>query len=307
MLAMSLIPACTEPAPSPEPVSNNGTAPSNQPFPTPPSASELIKQGDAYRNQGQWDNAVGAYSQALELENTQAEAYYGRGIAYNANGQYDLAIADFTEAMKLQPKEAVLYYNRGITYDVKGQYDLAIADFTQAIELNPSMAEAYDGRGKAYAKSGDLKAAMFDLDTAITIDPKLYAARLDRGTINANIGQYDQAISDLTSAILLMDQYDVAIVGREQAIAYMNRGWAYFKTEYLESALNDFNAAIKLDPNLAQAYCNRALVNNTKGKYDLAISDFQKTLELTQDPVLRQVAESGIEASKQGVKVIEGK
>lgn len=52
-----------------------------------------------------------------------AEAYYNRGVDYYQNGEYDQAIADFSEAIRLDPTMAMAYSNRGAVYLYKGDYD----------------------------------------------------------------------------------------------------------------------------------------------------------------------------------------
>ena len=47
-----------------------------------------------------------------------------------------------------------------------------------------------------------------------------------------------------------------------------------------EEALADFNKAISLDPNYAQAYANRALLYRQTGKPDLALADYNKALSI---------------------------
>ena len=44
--------------------------------------------------------------------------------------------------------------------------------------------------------------------------------------------------------------------------------------------MEDFNVAIKLDPNYPDALNNRGLANLGKGEYDLAIADFDQVLKL---------------------------
>ena len=50
--------------------------------------------------------------------------------------RYDEAIADYTQAVNLDPKDADAYTDRAWAYDDKGRYDEAIADFTEALRLD---------------------------------------------------------------------------------------------------------------------------------------------------------------------------
>ena len=51
------------------------------------------------------------------------------------------------------------------------------------------------------------------------------------------------------------------------------------KKEY-DSAFKDYNIAIELNPNFAEAYGNRGNIFYSKKEYDSAIKDFNKVIEL---------------------------
>ena len=59
---------------------------------------------------------------------------------------------------------------------------------------------------------------------------------------------------------------------------YNVRGTAYGKAGRYEQALSDFNKAIELDPNFFQAYANRALVYRRLGRQDLALRDYDRAI-----------------------------
>lgn len=65
--------------------------------------------------------------------------------------------------------------------------------------------------------------------------------------------------------------------------AYYNRGIAYYNKGQLDLAINNYDKAIELDPQLANAYYGRAIIFITSKKINEAITDF-KTFLIYTDP-----------------------
>ena len=58
--------------------------------------------------------------------------------------------------------------------------------------------------------------------------------------------------------------------------------WFHKQSDY-DRAIEDYNRAIDLNPDHADAYSNRGLVCEIKGDYDRAIEDYNKAIELKPD------------------------
>jgi tetratricopeptide (TPR) repeat protein len=65
--------------------------------------------------------------------------------------------------------------------------------------------------------------------------------------------------------------------------AYNNRGSIYARGQKYDWALPDFNKAIELKSNYFEAYINRGSLFMVKGNYDKAIADFDKAIELNSN------------------------
>jgi tetratricopeptide (TPR) repeat protein len=78
-----------------------------------------------------------------------------------------------------------------------------------------------------------------------------------------------------------IEDYDEAIrVEPNYAAAYNNRGRAYYAKGDYDKAITDFNQAITLDSNYADAYNNRALAYYAKRDYDRALTDYNQAITL---------------------------
>ena len=67
---------------------------------------------------------------------------------------------------------------------------------------------------------------------------------------------------------------------KNRAIAYSNRGVAYWKKSEYDRAIADYTEAIALDPNDAIAYSNRGAAYKKRGEVDRAIADYTKAIAL---------------------------
>ncbi len=109
-----------------------------------------IFKGVYYHEEGNYEQAIGEYTKAIEINPNYAEAYNNRGLSFYNQTKYEQAITDYTKAIELNPKYADAYNNRGIVYYDQGQHNQAIKDYSKAIEVNKSYAKAYHNRGLVY-------------------------------------------------------------------------------------------------------------------------------------------------------------
>ena len=66
----------------------------------------------------------------------------------------------------------------------------------------------------------------------------------------------------------------------QTAESLVESGKLKLKTKDIDAALNDFTNAIKLNPKYELAYVNRALCRMAQGKWEQAIPDCNKALEI---------------------------
>lgn len=66
-----------------------------------------------------FSSAIRDYTRALEVDPTNAYAFYNRGISHDRNGDFAEAIVDFTSAIGLLNTNADFYHNRGFCHRKK--------------------------------------------------------------------------------------------------------------------------------------------------------------------------------------------
>jgi len=147
----------------------------------PNSATSFFNRGIDKGNNGDYDDAIDDYTQAIKRKPNFADAFCNRGLAHHGSNDKQAAIADITQAIKLNPDFAEAFYNRGVVHCSSSldrdsrrvvdcssdSYQAAIADFTQAIKLNPDFAKAFEQRAEAHFQLNDKKSMIADLQKAV--------------------------------------------------------------------------------------------------------------------------------------------
>jgi len=181
--------------------------------------------------------------------------YADVGMAYLHNGQYDQAIQAFTEAIKHGADNFENYCQRACACEMKGEYGKAIENFTDAIKIDPNQWDIYINRGHLYLKKGQHEEAIDDFNKVIAIQPenakgyekaKCYEGR---GQANHKKGLHEQAISDFTLAIKLLKETAPDFSTPPTSSAYEYRGMVYADKGEYELAIKDFETTLSMNPN----------------------------------------------------------
>ena len=109
-----------------------------------------------------------------------AREWVDQGNAYMSKREYQKAIEAYTEAIQLRPVDALGYGQRGFAYLSLHQFARAMADFTESIQYDPNDMMAYYGRGMALWGLGDRVKALNEIRRASTAsDPTVRSMALD--------------------------------------------------------------------------------------------------------------------------------
>ncbi|MCI15978.1 heat shock protein STI-like, partial [Trifolium medium] len=120
--------------------------------------------GAAYYGLSQYDNAVWAYKQGLEIDpnneplksgladaqKAAADGAKAKGNAAFSSGDFATAIRHFSEAINLTPSDHVLYSNRSAAYASLRNYIDALADAEKTVKLKPHWSKGYSRLGAAH-------------------------------------------------------------------------------------------------------------------------------------------------------------
>jgi tetratricopeptide (TPR) repeat protein len=184
-------------------------------FPLQAFAEEdVFEKGLALIKARQYDKAIEAFSEVIEMIPEDFEAYNLRGIARAYKKDYDGAIDDYTMALKIKPGYAEALNNRGFAWVKNGILEKALDDFSGAIKLRPNFLDAYNSKAWLLATSSDPryrngKQALELAQKAVEIDPTIDSLDTMSAAYAAN-GQFNKAIDNQKKVIELMIQQDRA-------------------------------------------------------------------------------------------------
>lgn len=124
----------------------------------PKNAGAFLLAGLTYSGLGDFDNALKATQQSIDIEPSY-NAYHNLGLIYANRSDFPKSIAAYEKAIELNPTAYRTWYQMGLVYTASGDFSKAIEKFRKSIELNPRYEDAYLGLGSAYYWSGDVQSA----------------------------------------------------------------------------------------------------------------------------------------------------
>jgi tetratricopeptide (TPR) repeat protein len=174
---------------------------------------DWVDKGLKHISLQRYDEAIKAFSTAIEIIPADYQAYNYRGIAQALKGEFDKAIADYNKALKIRPRYAEAYNNRGFALTQNGNLQAALNDYSRALEINPFFVDAYNNKAWIMATAADKRyrngaRAIMLAQKAVELNPSV--ASLDTlAAAYAAVGNFESAIETQKKAIqklLLADQ-----------------------------------------------------------------------------------------------------
>src|SRR5258708_17364358 len=109
-----------------------------------------LQRGKKADDAGKRDEAIAAFSEAVQADPSNTEAWRARGRDYQAAGERQKAQADLDQAIETQPGGAENYLARADFFAAIGQAERAIHDYTLPINLKLERTQVQTARARAY-------------------------------------------------------------------------------------------------------------------------------------------------------------
>jgi tetratricopeptide (TPR) repeat protein len=260
------------------------------PEPTRSSASYAASAALLERD-GELNEAIDAYEQAIRLDGTRVEFYLPLVDLLVAVDRPEEALKWAEQAVILAPENAQVWSVLAGAHFALGERlldlskptdaDLAFAESVRAArsstDLNPSNAEAYAYLAGALSQLGPEQYARAQeaAEVAMTLEPDNPIVRLHMATILELQGFYPAAI----------EQYQLAIDQNPNMVElYTGLAYNYYATRDIPTAILTFQDALDIDEANAAAYDGLGWMYFLIGEYPSAEENLIKAVEF--DPEL---------------------
>ncbi|HWD89711.1 MAG TPA: tetratricopeptide repeat protein [Mucilaginibacter sp.] len=179
--------------------------------------------------------------------------------------------------------KAVLYVKRGLQESILGQSKIAVSDYTSAVDLNPTLRDAYTYRAMEYKGNGNYIEGIADLRKALGFSATntKYSSMLysDIALMELRLKNYGQVLKSDSIALEL---------DPNNSLGYAYNGWAYYYLTKYEKAIECYSAAISSysknpDVSLSELIAARGDAKRYLKKYNDAINDYSQAINLDPD------------------------
>uniref|UniRef100_A0A8C1PG04 Serine/threonine-protein phosphatase n=1 Tax=Cyprinus carpio TaxID=7962 RepID=A0A8C1PG04_CYPCA len=121
------------------------------------------------------------------------------------------AIKYYTEALELNPSNAIYYSNRSLAYLRTECYGYALGDATRALELDKNYIKGYYRRATSNMALGKFKAALKDYETVVRVRPNDKDAKMKYQECNKIVKQkaFERAIASDELKRSVVDSLDI--------------------------------------------------------------------------------------------------
>jgi tetratricopeptide (TPR) repeat protein len=202
-----------------------------------------IYLGQALEQQGQLEEAVQWYQDALRLKPDHPDALVHLGSARVAQGALSEAVPLFREALRVDPNSATAHFNLALALGKLGDLPQAIRQLEAALRVDDLLPNAHAALGQMLIQSGRHDEAAVHLQREIERHPSSIEARVNLATVRAIVDP-DGAEHLLREALSLNPEHPHALYNLGALLLMRGRP---------SEALEPLSAAVRLAPHHPRA------------------------------------------------------
>jgi eukaryotic-like serine/threonine-protein kinase len=282
-------------------------------FSDSPSGVFLRQRSELYRSVGMTAEANELVEQSKSLPPKLRSEKALTAREWYVRGRYQRALTLFQEVVREDPRDVFSLLLIARCRERQGHHREAVGAYSACIAVWPDAPQLYFNRGRANLHALDCAEAVRDFAESHRLDPSLTTARVGKALAHQGLGEHARAVEELDSAldegctetrIYFIRAWNREALGdrpgaerdRREGIekvptdeqSFLTRGF-YLIGSAPEKALEDFNAALKINPRSEVALKNQAhVLAEHLGKTEAAIEPMTKLIEFhPEQPLFR--------------------
>jgi len=157
--------------------------------------------------QGQVDEGISHYLEALQADPNSLDAHYSLGLALAQKGQVKEAVAEYQKVLKISPRDVKAQYNLALILAQTGAIDDALSRFQKVLEIDPTYVDARNNLGALLLQKGEVDEAIVQLRKTLEINPNSVEAHGNLGAALVQKGELDAAVVEFQAALRLKPDY----------------------------------------------------------------------------------------------------
>lgn len=215
--------------------------------------------------------AIHYFNTALEAKPYLADAYYYRAYAKFSLDDFQSAVDDLDRAISFNPFHIEYYQLRGLNRIHVGDYQGSIDDYTRVVAELPEDQGALYNRVLCRLELQDYATADAELDIIINKWPTLTRAYLVKA-------QTCLALADTLRGSMWIDS--LLVINQREPVAWAFKARQAYRDNILALADSCYTQAVKYDVGNIDYYLERAQVRHSLNRFNSAIADYTRVIEL---------------------------
>jgi tetratricopeptide (TPR) repeat protein len=197
------------------------------------SATQLFQDGQSLQGEGNLEEAIEKYAEAIQRDpvNAQYHAQIAKAYIELPTPRWRDAQDELVIALSISVENDNYHFTLGKVYAVQGEYDKAIQEYQTATQLNPESASYFSVLGDALVKVDRLEDALIAQETATELKPEIFEYLFKLAEIYRLLDRVAEAEREYRNVIGANSEY---------WDAYCGLAIIYYQTNQVEKAAEEY-------------------------------------------------------------------
>jgi tetratricopeptide (TPR) repeat protein len=250
-----------------------------------------------------WESDAALWRDAMVASPHNGRAFMQYGLTRLAAGDPDAAFDYMRKAQVLTPRDPVIEVNLALAYGRLGRLAEADAQFRRAIGDRPSYSQAYSSYSEWLLTQNRAQEAFDMASKAVALDrynltgqrtmmdvmaqahgwAKLKQLAHETLTVFPDDPDGQRSVQVAQTGIDQVPKAETAVRTEPTVNKYLALSVLYYESDRYEDCVNAAREALRINPNLPEAYANLASAYHAMGKLDETIAALREEIRLKPD------------------------